>query len=351
MKRVITLFILGFFCLTLIAQEEVAFNFSSKGEKRYRKIVVTMYVNGTEVLLLKNGSTAVYKASLDVSKPVTVKVKFGLNKQEVTFFVSPGNSCSLETSFFGGMLDLNLISGGVLAPGTGSKSSLLVNKKDLSVSYTSEKTDASDTIRLAWLSKGGRIKGASFVGGVSFLTMNKSGMKMTGFGGQYTISQTFLNFRIPENKPGIRSWNSFVFGYSETIQIYGSKSTIEIEGMSPMKYSYGSFEINLSPNIGYTLGLGKFKNETKWKGVALAATYKPSLVLSEQFSEGGTAYDVSFNYMAFGFDVNFNSYSSNAARLAPKAQSKLSFFVLPPIKDMPLFISVGYGLTFYIRRN
>jgi hypothetical protein len=55
--------------------------------------------------------------------------------------------------------------------------------------------------------------------------------------------------------------------------------------------------------------------------------------------------------MAFGLDVNFNSYSSNAARLAPKAQSKLSFFVLPPIKDMPLFITVGYGVTFYIRRN
>jgi hypothetical protein len=181
--------------------------------------------------------------------------------------------------------------------------------------------------------------------------MNKSGMKMTGFGGQYSISQTFLNFRIPENGPGIRSWNSFVFGYSETIQIYGSKSTIEVEGMSPMEFSYGSLEISLAPNIGYTLGLGKFKNETKWKGVALAATYKPSLVITEQVSDGGITYNASFNYMAFGIDVNFNSYSSNAARLAPKAQSKLSFFVLPPIKDMPLFISVGYGLTFYIRRN
>jgi len=351
MKRVITLFILGFFCLTLIAQEEVTFSFSFKEQHRYRKITVTMIVNGTEAVKIKNGSSAIYKAILDVRQPVKVMAKYGLNKMERTFILSPGNKCSLEASFYGGMMDLNLLSGGKLAPGTGSKSSLLVNKKDLSVSYTSETTNATDTIRQQWLEKGGKIKGTSYVGGVTFISMNSSGMKMTGFGGQFALSESYLNFKIPENKPGIRSWNSLVFGYSETFQLYGSKSTFEMEGIPPMESSSISTDLMFAPNIGYTLGLGKFKNETKWKGVAFELTYKPSLVYSTVVTENSTDHNFSFNYMGFGLGVNFNSYTSNASKLAPKAQSKFTFFMMPPIKDMPLFITVGYGLTFYIKRN
>jgi hypothetical protein len=357
MRRVIALSVLIFFCLTLIAQEEVTFSFSFKEQHSYRKVAVTMYVNGTEAVKVKNGSSAIYKATLDVSQPVTVMVKYGLNKLKRTFRLFPGNKCSLEANFYGGMLDLNLLSGGKPEPGTGSKSSLMVNKKDLSVSYTSETTNATDTIRQQWLEKGGKIKGLSYTGGATFIRMNKSGMKMTGFGGQYDLSQSYLNFKIPENKPGIRSWNSLVYGFSMTIQLNGDKATMKEEGMDPITLSDFSLVEMFSPNFGYTLGLGKFKNQTKWKGVAFELTYRPSLTYTETFSSNSitnssdVSQNFSFNYMGFGLGVNFNSYTSNASRLAPKAQSKFTFFMLPPIKNMPLFITVGYGLTFYIRRN
>ena len=357
MKRAIALFTLIFFCINLIAQEEVTFSFSFKEQHRYRKISVNMYVNGTVAAKVKNGSSAIYKATLDVSQPVTVMVKYGLNKLKRTFRLSPGNKCSLEASFYGGMLDLNLLSGGRIEPGTGSKSSLLVNKKDLSLSYTSITTNATDTIRLQWLEKGGKITGMSYTGGVTFMNMNKSGMKLTGFGGQYDLTQSYLNFKIPENKPGIRSWNSLVYGFSMTFQINGDKSKMKTEGMDPITSSSFSLVEMVSPNIGYTLGLGKFKNETKWKGVAFELTYRPSLTYTENVSSNSFTNEVvqstklSFNYTGFSLGVNFNSYTSNASRLAPKAQSKFTFFMLPPIKNMPMFITVGYGLTFYIRRK
>jgi hypothetical protein len=358
MKRAIALFALIFFCTTLIAQEEVTFNFSYKEKRSYAKTTVIMYVNGTEAVRLKNGSSFIYKATLDVNQPVTVMAKYRkIIKQEITFRLSPGNKCSLEASIYGGTLDLNLLSGGSVAPGTGSKSSLLVNKKDLSVSYMLEKTLASDTIRLQWLEKGGKIKGMSYIGGATFTMMKESGMKMTGYGGQFALTQTYLNFKIPENKPGIRTWGSFVYGFSEVFQIYGDKTTIEMEGMDPTTSSSFSFNELISPDIGYTLGLGKFKNATKWKGVAFELTYRPSLNYGTSIStnpvtgEAVVVHSTSFNYMGFSFDINFNSYTSNASRLAPKAQSKFTFFLLPPIKKVPLFISVGYGLTFYIKRK
>ena len=317
MKRVIALSVLVFFCLTLIAQEEVTFNFSFKEKRGYSKAVVTMYVNGTEALKLKNGNSTVYKATLDVSKPVTVMAKYRkIIEQEITFRLSPGNKCSLEASIYGGTLDLNLISGGRVAPGTGSKSSLKVNKKDLSVSYTSITTNATDTIRQQWLEKGGKIKGMSYVGGATFTMMNESGIKMTGYGGQFSLTQTYLNFKIPENKPGIRTWSSFVFGFSEVFQIYGDKTTIEMEGMDPTTSSSFSTNELISPDIGYTLGLGKFKNATKWKGAAFELTYRPSLNYGTSISTnpvtGGTdvVHSTSFNYMGFSFDINFNSYTS-----------------------------------------
>ena len=350
MKRTIVLFVFIFFCITMFAQEEVTFSFSSK-KSIYSSRTIPLYVNGAEVVKLRNGGSFIYKATLDVSQPITVMVKNGFAKQEITFTLFPENKCNIETSMSRGGLSLDLLSGGKLAPGTGSKSNLLVDKKDLSISYTSEKVLASDTIRLQWLEKGGKIKGTSYVGGATFLSMSESGMKMTGIGGQFILSYRFLNFKIPEYKAGIQTWNSFVFGFSETFQLYRGKTTIEIEGMDPMTSSSFTSDIMASPDLGYTIGFGKFKNETKWKGVAFELTYRPSFIMSRSFSEDTETFNTSINWTGFSLDVNFNSFTSNAIKLAPRAQSKFTFFLLPPIKEMPLFITVGYGLTFYNQRR
>ncbi|MBM3420726.1 MAG: hypothetical protein FJY11_06285 [Bacteroidetes bacterium] len=178
------------------------------------------------------------------------------------------------------------------------------------------------------------------------MNMKGDGFTSTGTGGNLTVTMTLLNFRIPEYKPQLQTWKSSVFGFTGTDQFFWSKTTIDMPPLDPMTTTAFNISLMFSFNAGYTIGVGKFKTETRWKGAAFELTYRPSLVISLPTSAGAKA-DLSVNMTGFGFDINFNSFTSNAAKLAPKAQSKFTFFALPPIKDMPLYISIGYGLTFY----
>jgi hypothetical protein len=143
-----------------------------------------------------------------------------------------------------------------------------------------------------------------------------------------------------------------ILGYSVSDQFLGTttkiKMDVPIPGFDPVSSSF-SVNMLLSFNGGYTFGLGKFRQETKWKGVAFDLTYRPSIIMS--ISTAGTTTNVDFNtnFTGFGFDLNFNNFTANAARLAPKAQSKFTFFMLPPVGDLPLYVSVGYGVTFYTK--
>ena len=56
-----------------------------------------------------------------------------------------------------------------------------------------------------------------------------------------------------------------------------------------------------------------------------------------------------FNAGGFGFDIDFTSYSATMNKLAPKPKAKVSFFMLPPIGDNPLFISLSLGISMYSR--
>jgi hypothetical protein len=190
--------------------------------------------------------------------------------------------------------------------------------------------------------------------GISFTTAGTyTGMKMesssfSGTGVTFNMGATFLNFRPPVNdSDGILKWNSSVYGFMVTNQFMSTKTKVEIPGLEPEKFSMMNFNLMLSGNIGYTFGFGKFRDETKWKGVALDLTYRPSAILTLNDSGGGA----SLNFLGFGVDVNFNNFTTNASRLAPKAQSKITFFMLPPIKDNPLFITLGYGVTYYIKKR
>lgn len=332
---------------SLVAQQEVTISFNRVKYFIGSASPVKVYVNGAEVAKLINGGSFIYKGLVDTTKPVTVMAKAGITKREVTFNLSDGNSVSFETGYVKGGFMLQLKSGGAVAPGTGAYTEAKVNEKDLSISYTAVKTHSTDTIRQQWLEKGGQIMGISYIGGASFMNMKGDGFSSTGTGGNFTITMTALNFRVPEFKPGLQTWKSSVFGFTGTDQFFWTKATVELPPpMDPIIST--SFNINMmfSFNAGYTLGVGKFKTETRWKGAAFELTYRPSLVISLPTSAGSKA-DLSVNMTGFGFDINFNSFTSNAAKLAPKAQSKFTFFALPPIKDMPFFISVGYGLTFY----
>jgi hypothetical protein len=333
------LFIL--FAIALHAQEEILFNITRKSAFSGTAVSVTVFVNGVEAVKLRNGESLIYKALIDKSKPVTVLVRSNVSKREISFSLGDVNSCSLETGFTMSGLFLTLTEGGSITQGTGGFTETNVDKKDLSISYTVVQTHASDTIRQQWINKGGKIEGTTFVAGAMFTRMKTPEMSMTGTGGFFTGTVTYLNLRIPEYGPGIKTWKSSVIGYSIGDQFFGSKTIVDAGFGEPMELSNFSMTMLLSINAGYTIGVGKFKNETKWKGIAFELAYKPSILYSPIES------DFSLNLTGFGFDINFNSFTSNAAKLAPKAQSKFTFFILPPIKDMPFVVSVGYGLTWY----
>lgn len=343
MKKTIASSLFIFFCMTMFAQEEVTFNFSRKLTSGLN-LPIKLLVNGVETCKLKEGESFIYKVSLDVKKPVTVLAKYGGLKQEITLTLSPEKICNFETNFSGSYIYLELVSGGKPLAGSGMVAGIKPNKSDLSILYTSTRVLPSDTIRLLWLERGGRIQSESYSGSVMLINQKATDFKMTGTGGQFTMTVTNLKFKVPEYKPGIRTWSSGVLGGSLGLQAYGTKITVT--GLSnPMT----SFILNTvySLNVGYTIGFGKFKSETKWKGVAFELTYRPSF--SWGFSSESDKMNTSFNLGGAGFDINFSNFTSNAARLAPRAQSKLTIFVLPPVKGGPLLINAGYGLTFYTK--
>jgi hypothetical protein len=337
MKKTIATILLLFFCITLMAQEEVTFNFSRKKLFFGSGVKIPIYVNGLEAGKLGNDQTLVYKAKLDISQPVTIVAKLRGTKigKDLIITLAKGNSCNIEIGFIARDLYIQLLSGGVVKGGTDFVEDLTNLTPD----------QRSEALRQQWISKGGRLINESFLGSVTLISLSKPDFTLSGGGGQFTYSASMLNFKVPELKKGSQTWSSFVYGTSVNIQFYGA--TMSMTGMKPI----GMFTYNpsISLNGGYTFGFGKFVDETKWKGVAFELTYRPSLMMSMTTIEGVDKSETTFNLnmMGFGFDINFNSFTANAAKLAPKSQSKFSFFVLPPVKDMPLIISIGYGRTFY----
>lgn len=232
--------------------------------------------------------------------------------------------------------------GGVLPKGVS------VNKKNLAISYVNEKTLKSEDIRKQWARQGGNIVGRSLSYLFTFASTSvvSSGLttKTVIAGAGWTFTQNHYKITIPEYKPGIASWNSFVYGVGTSANLHMASVTIEpVPKGIEMPIVGGSFVLMINGNLGYTLGLGKFKTETNYKGVALEFTYKPSIIMTA--SEGGSF--AQLNMKAFGFDISRSSFSAYANRIAPKAKSKFSFLMLPPIKDTPFMVSIGYGLVWY----
>jgi hypothetical protein len=346
MKKTIATILLFFFCTTLFAQEEVTFNFYRKPTNSI-KSKLKLSVNGKKVAKLKNGESATCKMKLDISKPVTILSQIGMTKKKIKIMISPDRKCNIETFwneidpvdilFEAPKLNLVLVSGGNVIGEPGVIVEPLVNQKNISAT---NRVENSDTIRQAWIEKGGKLRSIYIDLGATFFKVED----ITGVGIKVEMGSSYLNLKIPEYKLSTQTWSSLVYGYSFGFQYY----TVKIPEMKPVLF----VDYMWSFNGGYTIGVGKYKNKTTWKGSAFELTYRPSIVLSIPYtSQLGFESSYAINMMGFGFAINFNNFSTNAARIAPKPQSKLSFFMLPPVKGLPLFINVSYGTTFYRKRK
>ncbi len=329
----------------LFSQTNVKINIE-RSEKIIGAIAnIVVSVDGEEIGKLKNGGSLTWETEWPADSLLLIKVVSGINRREMTVKILE-NECFLETGLAGAGIFLNMKSGVSIAEGKSGYSGAKLGKKDGSISYTAVTTLESDTIRKAWIEKGGKILSRSVGLAVSLTSYKADGISMKGGGFSENYSVTYLNFNVPKQEPGRQKWNSFIYGYAYSAAIYANNTTVEMPPLEPMTFETMSMSMLLSINTGYTYGIGKFKTENKWKGVAFDFTYRPSIGLN--YSEGDGNF--SFNPLGLGLDINFNSFSSNAAKLAPKAQSKFSFFMLPPLGDKPFFVTFGYGLTWYRKR-
>jgi len=238
----------------------------------------------------------------------------------------------------------------------------------------------NNAVRDEWLKKGGLVRYSTVSLSATYfrLDLAKSGLSssskvITGYGGGYSVFTNFINLKMPEYTTGVSRWNSFNFGIGLDVVIYGFKlpsikTTIPPSSTMTMEMSAMAMNMRIVGNFGWTVAQGKYIDEGTWKGVALTLKYRPSfdfmytgvtttttvtpsnpyVTNGDKTTSSGTK---EFNPKGFGFDIDFTSYSAKMEKLAPRPKSKISFFMLPPVGSNPLFISLGYGLTFYPRQH
>jgi hypothetical protein len=356
MKRLLFAAMAALIPVMLSSQQSFDVKITRKGTLMGAGSPISVFYDNVEKGKLKGTSELTVNGTLPADSIIELRFRIPL-KKATKFFLYPNNSFSYLISAkvsFGGinLRDLSEYPQGA-SSGKAEQQNVLpkgvtVNKKNLSVSYVNEKTLKSDEIRKQWARQGGDMVGRSlsYLGTYAKSTLTTSGTTTSTMiiGAGWTYTQNHYKITIPEYKPGIATWNSLVYGMGASVNVHMAQTDIKPKPYSDFEpFVGGSLVVMLNGNFGYTLGLGKFKTETTYNGLALELTYKPSMVFSG--SEGGSV--TQFNFKGVGFDISRNSFSAYANRIAPKAKSKFSFLFLPPIKDTPFMISFGYGLVWY----
>lgn len=378
MKTIFSYIIFTLITISVFAQESISmkFNISNKSgnpiEKAQLKVLGQSYT-------VKPDSPLLIKVIPNYASPLEIKLKASSVEEISYFFIpSPAQNYEFELSNSGGLLSIVLINSqsvklGLLdginetaiAENQKKQEEFKINLNNLSLGYSLEKDGATNSVRDEWLKRGGEITYLSVGAMTTYFRMDMDGYgTMNGFGGGASAAVNKINLKIPEYKAGTSKWSSLNYGVGMDLQLYGSTFSMEMSGVkSDMKIS--NIEMQITGNIGWTWGLGKFIDEATWKGVAITAKYRPSIRITSSSTETTTIIDImgvkekttttgndnktTFNAGGFGFDIDFNSFSAKMEKLAPKPNSKVSFFFLPPIGENPLFFSFSYGLTFYTK--
>jgi len=318
---------------------------------------ISLYYLGEQKTTLRKKSDFTFKETIPSDSIIELAFKVA-GARPTKFFLYSNNTFNYDLNVKQGIMGVIQIKDNSIYPVSAADSAaaakkgilpkgVSVNKSNLGISYLNEKTLNSDRIREQWARKGGKITGKSLAINMSFASMTskttpKSKTIIAGSG--YVLGQNFYNLKIPEYKTGIATWTSLIYGYSASVNLHMFQTTVEKTlTTKEMVFSSGAFVFMFTGNIGYTLGLGKFKTQTDYKGFAVDLTYRPSIIAS--MAEGGGS--TQLNMKGFGVDITRNSFSAFANSLAPRAKSRFSFLLLPPIKDTPLMITLGYGLVWY----
>lgn len=390
MKRLIS-FAFLLFAFTAIAQEQITIKFV-RPDKTYGSFQkIKIQIQGNEYIIKNGGSISINVFPDTYSSPMKIEGRCGLYLA-ATYFLKPkpNQSYEFEVGFDRNNVYIELLKGEEVQRGDYSqnvdttkegkwKTGLKVDKDNLGIGISGERVNQSDAIRQEWLQRGGKIMYASMQGTVVYFRMDLSklgdmggsnpGGTMTGWGGGYSMYINVIDLKIPEYKPGISTWRTINFGGGYDLVIYGmnfkSSYTEPFSGTTyTMKMSLTNLNILVAGNFGYTVGVGKFLDEANWKGIAVTLKYRPSLTINVMNSimtmnpappgfiaQTDSKTETKLNMGGFGLDLEFSNYSASLSKLTPKARTKFSFFILPPVGKTPLFISLSLGVSLYTKQR
>ena len=359
---------------SIYAQENVNLKFVRPSKLQGSVTKIKIAINNSE-LLLKNGSEISINETIDFSTSLRIDASVMLGSKTSYYLnAKPSENYVFEVGFNFNRIYIKLLEGEEAEQNDTSldyqeKMDVDINKlqkenDDFAIGIKTEQIDPSEAIRQEWLSRGGKIRYESYMITGTYFNVNVEGMgDLNGYGGGVSVTQSWINLEIPQFKAGISTWNSYNIGWGYDLLIYGMSYKMKIDPItSNVEVMTMTMPINL--NLGWTFGFGKFKDNSSWNGLALTIKYKPSVMLNlttttvemtssdPMIPSTTTALSDSntqFNPGGFGFDIDFSSFSAKMNKLAPKPKSKFSFFLLPPLGDNPLFISLSYGLSVYSR--
>lgn len=332
-----------------------------------------------EEIALSNGSSSTITILPDYSKPLEIKAKqIGPYDTKYLLKPRPNETYEFQVGFGAVSIKVELQSGQEAAPGETFETNttdqdsaywnahLRASAKTGGIAYSAEKDDPSEALRQKWMQQGGKIKSSSqeLTGMYFRMDIDDYGV-LNGYGGGISMHENFYKLKVPEYKPGTSTWSSFVAGYGFDWLLASSNYTIN-QSLFSLKVNDFSSYINLMANLGWTLGIRKYRSKDNRKGVALLLKYRPTFNLVTTMSTietiSNSPYvpnsktiqsitDYSFNIVGLGFDFQFSNFVSTRERLAPKPTMKLSFFFLPPTNKSPLFVSVSLGYLIYKSRE
>jgi hypothetical protein len=224
-----------------------------------------------------------------------------------------------------------------------------VDKTGIAVGF--DQTLESDAVRKSWAEKGGSLSGSEVGLGVSFLfktlTMGGSTMTMSGTGFQGSLGLFNLSMTPPDYETRGTKWTAWKMGVGMDVASF--QVTVASTGAYAFSSTSQMTQLTLNGCIGFLTATGSFDSETEWSGFAVGVDWVPSMVKTTTTSSSGVSQSGDATFNATGFALNFESGSMKAMAetMGKEAKFKLRLFLLPPVGDLPMFMSINVGWVWY----
>ena len=249
----------------------------------------------------------------------------------------------------------------------GNKPTIDLDKKTGEISVDYYQTLESDAKRRCWLEEGGTLKSKGLTINYTHASMgmdimgdgNETDFTMNGFGFAYSWAFKFIS--PPSYSEGKNGWNAFSLAFMGSFNMTNGSMDMEMIGFdwdTMTTYTYDA-EVNIetltyeiSSNLGYTFGLGKYWSDADWKGIMLGVYWKPNFTISKNTTEMDGKYTANdptstFNAKGIQWTIDWGTFGALSEKLAEEAHFSINGFILPETDDTPFLISIGIGAVWY----